>query len=106
MALQLSNPVFRAFALSSSLLLFKMMGMSWLTVYRMMKVNGGFRAPEDNNKTVLNPNPTGDQTKPVEYVERVRRIHQNDIENIPVFIFTGTFAPCLSCLLPLRSEPA
>lgn len=89
MALQLSNPVFRAYALASGALLAKMIGMSWLTVYRMMRANGGFRNPEDNNPGLCNPNPSGGQDKPIEYVERSRRIHQNDIENIPVFLATG-----------------
>lgn len=91
MALQLSNPVFRVYALAASALVAKMIGMSWLTVYRMLRINAGFRSPEDNNKGLCNPNPTGNQDKPNDYVDRIRRIHQNDIENIPIFLATGTY---------------
>jgi glutathione S-transferase len=60
--------------------------MSWLTVARMLKVNGGFRSPEDLKKTPVNPNPSPEQLEPNEYVNRVRRIHLNDLENVPFFL--------------------
>lgn len=63
--------------------------MSWLTVFRMMKVNGGYRSPEDLRKTLLNPNPSPGQISPNDYVDRVRRIHLNDLENIPFFLASG-----------------
>ncbi len=84
-----SNPVFVTYVIAASIMILKAISMSWLTVVRMMKVNGGFRAPEDIRKTMLNPNPSAEQVKPNEYVERVRRIHQNDLENIPFFLFAG-----------------
>jgi len=83
------NPVFVTYVISASIMILKAISMSWLTVARMMKVNGGFRAPEDIRKTMLNPNPSAEQVKPNEYVERARRIHQNDLENIPFFLFSG-----------------
>ncbi|MCC2678898.1 MAG: glutathione S-transferase [Pseudobdellovibrio sp.] len=83
------NPVFVTYVIAASIMILKAIGMSWLTVARMIKVNGGFRAPEDIRKTLLNPNPSAEQVKPNEYVERVRRIHQNDLENIPFFLFAG-----------------
>jgi glutathione S-transferase len=55
----------------------------------MMQANGGFRAPEDLRKTPLNPAPNPKQLEPVESVERVRRIHLNDLENVPFFLVAG-----------------
>ena len=59
--------------------------MSWLTVARMMQVKGGFRSPEDVKKTLLNPDPSAEQLAPNEYVDRIRRIQLNDLENLPFF---------------------
>lgn len=88
-ALDLSDPLFATYAIASTVMILKAVGMSWLTVIRMMRVNGGFRSPEDTRKTLLNPTPSADQTKPHEDVERIRRIHQNDLENIPFFLAAG-----------------
>jgi glutathione S-transferase len=67
----------------------KAVGMSWLTVQRMLAANGGFRSPEDLRKTPLNPHPDPSQLAPNESVERIRRIHQNDLENLPFFLVAG-----------------
>jgi glutathione S-transferase len=67
----------------------KGVGMSWLTVVRMMQSNGGFRAPEDLRKTRLNPKPNPAQLEPQERVERIRRIQMNDLENLPYFLVAG-----------------
>ena len=87
--LSFSNPVFAAYAIAASLLILKMIAMAWLTVVRMMQVNGGYRAPEDAQRTALNPNPRPGQTSPDERVDRIRRIHQNDLENVPAFLVAG-----------------
>src|SRR5689334_12117990 len=63
--------------------------MSWLTVLRMMQEKGGFRSPEDLRKTPLNPEPDAKQLQPNERVERIRRIHLNDLENLPFFLIAG-----------------
>lgn len=83
------NPVFRAYAIAASLMVLKMFAMAWLTVYRMMRVNGGYRSPEDTRRSLLNPNPSPTQTEPNDYVERIRRIHHNDLENVPAFLAAG-----------------
>lgn len=88
-ALTLQNPVFAAYAIAASLLILKAVGMSWLTVARMMKANAGFRSPEDAKRTPLNKNPSEGQVGPNEYVDRIRRIHLNDLENIPFFLAAG-----------------
>ena len=85
----LQNPVFAAYAIAAALMILKAVAMSWLTVARMIQVNGGLRAPEDLRKTTLNPNPSPKQIEPDERVERIRRIHQNDLENLPFFLVAG-----------------
>jgi glutathione S-transferase len=87
--LSLQDPLFATYAIAASIMILKAVGMSWLTVYRMMKVNGGYRSPEDLRKTRLNPEPNPGQTAPNEYVERIRRIQMNDLENLPYFLVSG-----------------
>ena len=67
----------------------KAVAMSWLTVVRMMQVKGGYRSPEDLRRTPLNPAPDPKQLLPDERVERIRRIQQNDLENLPFFFMAG-----------------
>jgi glutathione S-transferase len=85
----LQDPVFATYAVAATLMILKAVGMSWLTVVRMMAVGGGFRAPEDLRKTPLNPKPDPRQLEPNEHVERIRRIHLNDLENLPFFLVAG-----------------
>jgi glutathione S-transferase len=87
--LSLQDPLVATYAVAASLMILKVVAMSWLTVVRMVGVNGGFRAPEDLKKTPLNPNPDPSQLAPNERVERVRRIQQNDLENVPFFLVAG-----------------
>jgi glutathione S-transferase len=87
--ISLKDPVFTTFAIAACLMILKAVAMSWLTVVRMMGINGGFRNPEDLKKTLANPKPHPAQTAPDERVERIRRIHQNDIENLPFFLAAG-----------------
>jgi glutathione S-transferase len=44
-ALSLRNPLFATYAIAASLMILKALAMSWLTVFRMMQVRGGFRSP-------------------------------------------------------------
>jgi glutathione S-transferase len=85
----LQNPLLATYAIAASLMILKAVAMSWLTVLRMMQEKGGYRSPEDLRRTPLNPNPDPKQLAPNERVERVRRIHQNDLENIPFFLVSG-----------------
>ena len=85
----LQDPVFATYVIAATIMILKAVSMSWLTVVQMTRANGGFRAPEDLRKTPLNPNPNPEQTRPNESVERIRRIHLNDLENIPFFLVAG-----------------
>lgn len=84
--LSLRDPRFATYVIAATLMILKAVSMSWLTVARMMQVKGGFRSPEDLKKTPLNPNPKPFQIEPNESVERIRRIHLNDLENLPFFL--------------------
>ena len=88
-SLSLQDPIFATYVIAATLMILKAVGMSWLTVARMMQVKGGFRSPEDLRKTPLNPNPDPKQLAPDERVERIRRIQMNDLENLPFFLVAG-----------------
>jgi glutathione S-transferase len=94
----LQGQVFATYVIAASIMVLKAVATAWLTVWRMMRVKGGFRAPEDIKRTPLNPNPDPKQLEPDERVERIRRIQQNDLENIPYFLVIG--------LLFLLTEPS
>jgi glutathione S-transferase len=87
--LSLQDPLFATYVIAATLMILKAVSMSWLTVVRMMQVRGGFRSPEDLRETPLNPEPNPQQLEPDERVERVRRIHLNDLENLPFFLIAG-----------------
>jgi glutathione S-transferase len=85
----LQNPVFATYVVAACLMILKAVAMSWLTVVRMVGANAGFRNPEDMKKTPMNPKPHSGQVGPNESVDRIRRIHLNDLENIPFFLVAG-----------------
>ena len=87
--LDLHNPVFATYVIAATIMILKAVSMSWLTVVRMMGVNGGFRSPEDIRKTTLNPEPSPKQLEPDDRVDRIRRIQLNDLENLPFFLAAG-----------------
>ena len=81
--LSLDNPVFQTYMIAASIMILKLMFQPWMTVVRMIKAGAGFRNPEDLRKTPLNPNPEPSQLEVNEYVDRLRRLNQNDLESIP-----------------------
>ena len=87
--LSLQNPVFATYVIAATIMILKVSSMSWLTVVRMLQVKGGYRSPEDLKKTPLNPSPDPSQLGPNEPVDRIRRIHLNDLENVPFFLVAG-----------------
>eukprot|EP00276_Gloeochaete_wittrockiana_P019658 CAMPEP_0184337824 /NCGR_PEP_ID=MMETSP1089-20130417/6286_1 /TAXON_ID=38269 ORGANISM="Gloeochaete wittrockiana, Strain SAG46.84" /NCGR_SAMPLE_ID=MMETSP1089 /ASSEMBLY_ACC=CAM_ASM_000445 /LENGTH=148 /DNA_ID=CAMNT_0026663885 /DNA_START=47 /DNA_END=490 /DNA_ORIENTATION=- len=72
------NPVFRAFAISASALVLKVLAMGPLTARHRFRTNT-FANPEDTKRTKGAVAVNND-------VERVRRAHLNDLENIPIFL--------------------
>jgi uncharacterized MAPEG superfamily protein len=87
--MDLNDPLMATYCVAAGLMILKMMGQGWMTVARMMKAEGGFVNPEDQTKGWTNPNPKAGQIEPNEYVERSRRMHHNDVENIPAFLIAG-----------------
>ncbi|KAJ3649123.1 hypothetical protein Zmor_020883 [Zophobas morio] len=79
--LTLSNPAFGVYLLCACLLVLKMMGVTLLTIYNRFR-HKAFICPEDakwlRGQVVVN-----------DTVERIRRAHQNDLENIPIFLAAG-----------------
>lgn len=83
------NPVFATYAIAASLMALKVMGQGWMTVYRMLKSNSGLASPEDLQVGLINKNPDPSQLEVNDYVDRSRRMHRNDLENIPAFWIAG-----------------
>jgi len=85
----MENPVFVTYMIASAIMILKLMGQGWMTVYRMLKIGGGWASPEDLRPGLINRNPNSEQLEPNDYVDRSRRMHLNDLENIPAFIACG-----------------
>ncbi|KAJ3649121.1 hypothetical protein Zmor_020881 [Zophobas morio] len=81
------SPLFRAYFLYVSILAVKMLVMSPLTGFTRFKFKA-FANPEDGASLKLKP-------RVDDHVERVRRAHLNDVENIPLFIIVA-FIFCLT----------
>jgi glutathione S-transferase len=85
----LANPVFVTYAIAASLMVLKIMLQGWITVVRMMANDAGLASPEDLKPGPANRNPRPEQLAPNADVDRSRRIHRNDLENIPAFLAIG-----------------
>jgi len=83
------DPIFMTYAVASALMVLKVMGQGWMTVYRMLRSNSGLASPEDLRAGPINKNPDPSQLEVNDYVDRSRRIHRNDLENIPAFWIAG-----------------
>ncbi|KAK7504480.1 hypothetical protein BaRGS_00004346 [Batillaria attramentaria] len=97
-ALSLDNPVFRAFVTYATVVVVKTMLMSVVTAFHRFK-NMAFANPEDSAGF---KDKEGGRLRPVsnDMVERVRRCHLNDLENVIPFVLIGllyvTTSPNLS----------
>jgi len=88
-AFTIENPVFVTYMIASAIVILKLMGQGWMTVYRMLKINGGLASPEDLRPGLFNRDPRPEQLETNDYVERSRRMHRNDLENLPAFLACG-----------------
>ena len=88
-ALSMENPVFVTYMIAGAMMVLKIMGQGWMTVYRMLKSNSGLVSPEDLEVGLINKNPSPEQLEANDYVDRSRRMHRNDLENIPAFLACG-----------------
>lgn len=89
MLLSMENPVFVTYMIAASIMVLKIMGQGWMTVFRMLKIESGFVTPEDLNPGMINRDPRPEQLQLNEFVDRSRRMHRNDLENIPAFLACG-----------------
>ncbi len=87
--LTLGNSVFATYVVAVALTVLKVMGQGWMTVYRMMRSDRGLVSPEDLQPGPLNNSPRAEQLELDDYVDRSRRMHRNDLENIPAFWAAG-----------------
>lgn len=87
--LSLTNPVFVTYTIAAVLMVLKIMLQGWITVVRMMANSGGFVNPEDAKAGAANPKPRAGQLDLNDDVDRSRRIHRNDLENISAFLAIG-----------------
>ena len=83
------NPVFITYMIAAAIMILKIMGQGWMTVYRMLKSDSGLASPEDLQTGLINKNPRPEQLDLNDYVDRSRRMHRNDLENIPAFLAAG-----------------
>ncbi len=88
-ALTMENPVFVTYMIAAAIMVLKIMGQGWMTVYRMLKSGSGLASPEDLRPGPINRDPRPEQLALNDYVDRSRRIHRNDLENIPAFLACG-----------------
>ncbi|XP_073978463.1 microsomal glutathione S-transferase 1-like [Rhodnius prolixus] len=77
------NPVFAGYAFYAAFLIFKMILMSFLTGYQRQRKKVFVNAED---ATLAGAELKGVQD---EDVERIRRAHLNDLENIPIFLISG-----------------
>ena len=87
--LTMENPVFVTYMITAAIMILKIMGQGWMTVYRMLKVQAGWASPEDLQAGLINRKPSPEQLEVNDYVDRSRRMHRNDLENIPAFLACG-----------------
>jgi uncharacterized MAPEG superfamily protein len=101
----MENPVFVTYVIAAAIMVLKIMGQGWMTVYRMLISDSGLASPEDLQVGLINRNPRPEQLEPNDYVDRSRRMHRNDLENIPAFLGCGLLfvavapSPLLASLL-------
>lgn len=92
------NPVFATYMIAAAIMVLKLMSQGWMTVYRMLRAGAGWATPEDLRAGLINPVPRPEQLELNDYVDRSRRMHRNDLENIPAFLACG--------LLFVAAEPS
>lgn len=88
-AFDMQNPTFAVYAVAAAIMILKLMGQGWMTVYWMIQTDAGLLNPEDLSPGPANRNPDPKQLEPNAFVERSRRMHRNDLESIPAFLVAG-----------------
>jgi glutathione S-transferase len=81
----LSNPALRLFGITYLILVVKMVAVGWCTSFYRLR-DKSYATPEDYRLQGLAPTGT-----PHEGIERTRRAHRNDLENILPYFGVGLF---------------
>lgn len=89
MTLSMENPVFVTYVIAAAIMILKLLGQGWMTVFRMIRADAGLLNPEDLTAGPANRNPRPEQLELNDYVERSRRMQRNDLESIPAFLACG-----------------
>ena len=63
----MDNPVFVTYVIASAIMVIKIMGQGWMTVFRMLKIDAGWATPEDMRGGLINRNPRPGQLDPNDY---------------------------------------
>ena len=87
--LSFDNPVFAAYAIAAAICVLMVNTQSWITIYRLLKIGGGFASPEDARAGMFNRHPRAGQLDNDDYVDRSRRMHRNHLENFVGFWVAG-----------------
>ena len=53
----MDNPIFATYVIAAAIMILKLMGQGWITVYRMIKSDAGLLNPEDLHSGPANRNP-------------------------------------------------
>ncbi|KAA0720918.1 Microsomal glutathione S-transferase 1 [Triplophysa tibetana] len=88
MAHLINSDVFLAFSTYATIVVLKMIFMSFVTVYYRMSEKA-FSNWEDTRRVSKDPEERKKMLQTNPNVERVRRCHQNDLENIIPFVVIG-----------------
>src|SRR5262245_21866770 len=85
----MENPLFVSYTICAAIMILKIVGQGYMTVWRMLKSGMGLLNPEDLLPGPGNRKPNPQQLELNDYVDRSRRIQRNDLENIPAFLAAG-----------------
>ena len=55
--LSTENPVFVTYMIAAAIMILKLMGQGWITIYSMLNIDAGWATPEDLKPGLFNRNP-------------------------------------------------
>lgn len=87
--LSLGNLVFQGHAIAAAIAVLYIAAPGWATVAIMMTRGRRLASPEDLRPGALNPSLSPAQLDPHDTVDRSRRMHRNEPENIPASLAVG-----------------
>lgn len=94
-ALSIDNRLFVTYMIAGAIMILKLMEHGWVTVYRVLKVGGGWATPEDLKPGLINGNPRSEQLDLNDYVDRSRRINRAMPLAVSLFAVLATTSPVI-----------